>query len=422
MGEGLQPNETIKEKIDAQSAEAALISARKQVLEMQEPVSFTPRPMPPDALTIALIKKIPFLANFLRSVDATGVAVSKLAYIQGNELAGTVNSSFRIAGAVIAFIDFVRIPAMYFAAWLLGQPLPITLSQNAKWLYSAVVLALSFAGLLAPTAVAPFIALAAASLACFVSIFTLGKHFYDRYQTKELLRQTKQKADWAEVELQQMMRAAKKLGTLLNDPEKKQNYPAYIEHVETLQEDIDEKKEELQELYDKQLETLQILEELGWAGVLHKTVGISFAAAALVGLALSLTFPLVGLAIFGASAAGGSLYILGRLIHMVIPIIIEKINKSAAEPTNEQAADPNSLSIEKMLLVERIPSPVESKPCLIKNAESLKQGAPGTTGLRLFDDKGTILKGERETFLQQNCGHSELATAELRENNSECVL
>lgn len=223
MGDGrLQPDEaTINEAIASEPTEAALLVARKQVLEMQQPVSFTPKPMLPDALTLALLEKIPFLANFLRSVDATGVSLSKLAYIQGNEVAGTVNSGFRIAGAVIAFIDFIRIPAMYLAAWLLDQPLSINLSQKAKWLYSAVILSLSLAGLLAPTTIAPFIALAAASLAFMVSVFTLSKLFYDRHQTKQLLKQIKQEIEKTEFELQQMISRAKELGELLNTPDKK---------------------------------------------------------------------------------------------------------------------------------------------------------------------------------------------------------
>ncbi|WP_347252164.1 hypothetical protein [Legionella sp.] len=412
MGDGrLQPDEaTINEAIASEPTEAALLVARKQVLEMQQPVSFTPKPMLPDALTLALLEKIPFLANFLRSVDATGVSLSKLAYIQGNEVAGTVNSGFRIAGAVIAFIDFIRIPAMYLAAWLLDQPLSINLSQKAKWLYSAVVLSLSLAGLLAPTTIAPFIALAAASLAFMVSIFTLSKLFYDRHQTKQLLKQIRQEIEETEFELQQMIWLAKELGELLNTPDKKKNYLAYIEQVNQLQEDMDEKKETLQELYDNQLEAAQLLEGLGWHGVLDKTVGLGLATTALIGLTLSLFFPVIGLAIFGASAAGGCLYILARMACIAIPMIRDKWKSAQPNETPPQEVletKSNLYQNEKAFLLQGA-SQVSLEPSLTIDpmGEALGKKVAGSTGLRLFDPNR----------------NSKPQNVELPENNSECVL
>ncbi|KTC87986.1 coiled-coil protein [Legionella drozanskii LLAP-1] len=318
-----------------------LLLARAQALEMQKPFSFVLTPLPEDALAMALLEKVPFLSGFLRSIDGTGVAVSKLAYIKGNELAGEISSGFRVAGVIIALVDFIRIPLMFLAAWLLNRPLPVTLSHTGRWLYSTVVLGLALAGVLAPITVAPFIALAAGCLAFAVSVFVFVKHFYDRYQTKQALRQSIIDIDKAESKLRVLLREAQQLSILLHDPKEKTNYPYYVIQLKPLQEKLERRKEKLQSLYDKQFENLQFMNELGWSGVRDKTVGMAIAMAGVIGLALALFFPHIGLVLFAISAAASGVYIIGLVTYLLTPIVIEKFRaKFAMESTRTDELQP----------------------------------------------------------------------------------
>lgn len=109
------------------------------------------------------------------------------------------------AGASIALhgLDFLRIPAIYLASFILGRKVPFTLKNNAKWLYAASLLALSIAALAVP-AVAPFIGIAAASLAVAVGAFTLARHFYRKREIKKELADIKAEIKKAENELEDL--------------------------------------------------------------------------------------------------------------------------------------------------------------------------------------------------------------------------
>ncbi len=323
---GIKADPTPENNADiAEISEAATLSAaQQQVAEMQQPIRFVPNPLPPDALTILLLEKVPLVSGFLRSVDGTGVSLSKLAYIQGNLEAARVNSAFRLAAIAIAFIDFIRIPLIYLAAWLLGQKLPITLSQNAKWLYSAVILGLTIASILAPAAVCIFITLATASFALAVSIFTLAKHFYDRQQTKKELVQIGVKIVQAESDLHGIQQEAKDLARRLRGAENDEERTNCIRFVRELQGRLDAKKQEMQQLYDKQLEQTQILEALGWGSVLDKTVGLTLAAVSVIGIVLAFFIPPLGWGIFAASAIASGLYISAQWVYILSALKLAK--------------------------------------------------------------------------------------------------
>lgn len=326
----------------------ATVLAQQQLEKMLEPISFVPNPPPPDALTIALLEKVPLLSGFLRNVDGTGVSLSKLAYIQGNQEAARVTSAFRLAAIVIALIDFIRIPLIYLAAWLLGQKLPITLSQNAKWLYSAVVFGLTLASVLAPAALGIFITLITASLALIVSVITLVKHFYDRQQTQKELIQIGERIVQAETDLHNIQQEAKKLADQLSAPEPEA--ANCIGRLGELQGKLDAKKQEIQQLYDKQFEQTQILEALGWDNVLDKTIGLILAAITVIGVALAIFFPLLGWGIFAASAIAGGL----DLAYTLMPILAGLFTLKLANSTEPV---PGNSSLETEVALWRLNHP-----------------------------------------------------------------
>jgi hypothetical protein len=321
-----------------------LLLAREQALEMQKPINFE---LTEDAFAIALFKKVPFLSGFLRSVDGTGVALSKLAYIEGRELAGSINSGFRVAGVIIAFIDFIRIPLMFLAAWLLGCPLPITLSHAGRWLYSAVVLGLALAGILAPIPVAPIIALVAGSLSLAVSVFIFAKHYYDRPQIKQDIIQGAINIERAELKLQKLLRTAQHLSVLLHDPGEADNYLVYVNQIRQMQTKLQRRKEKLQKLYDKRFENTQLLKELNGSGVRDKTVGIALAMVAVIGLALAIFFPHIGLVLFALSAAASGLYLIGLLAYLFVPILIEKFKAKSATGLTQTDEPEDDLEYDK---------------------------------------------------------------------------
>ncbi|KTC76891.1 hypothetical protein [Legionella brunensis] len=326
-----------KQPLQAQENEMASIGDEEELSEekflirvrgLQRKVKFTGRPLPEKALVLLLLKKLPLLSNFLHSVDGAGNALSKLAMIRGyaGHTVETASKGFQWANLGLALIDFFRIPLIYLAAAMIGEKPPITLSKNARWLYSTVLLVLTIVSLAVPAA-APAIALATAVLGLAVSTFLLAKHLIERHRIKVELENLKTDIKTQEEELQAIQEQAKMLQEIIEKNQGEFTLQELGEKLRNLESSFDIKKEEIQKLYDRQTHLNQKLAKMDLGSIVDKTAAIAISAVVLIGFAVALAFPFVGLGILAAGAALGGAYILARLSYPYIKSFAEWATK-----------------------------------------------------------------------------------------------
>lgn len=291
-----------------------LAQSLQSLNEIQAELNYTPKPVAKDKLLLAILNRIPFLTGLLNSFDKAGTAASKLVEVTGHISTGVQNAStgFQYLGLAIDSLNFIRIPLIYLAAFIIGEKPPINLTNNAKWLYSAVVLALAIVAVTVPVT-APFIAIGAAALAFGVSAFTLGKFIYEHHQLKKAEKQLTAEISKAEEALAEYKQQAETLEQKLKTDPDPEEYKALLEQVEDLKKNYDVKAKQLMKLQDKKLENDSKLKEMGWIKGLDKGVTLVLGAVAVIGAVLTLYFPPVGLGILAGAAVLGGLYAVGRM-------------------------------------------------------------------------------------------------------------
>ncbi len=283
----------------------------KQAERLSEGVSFTPDPVPKKAFIMGLLKQIPLLSGFLHSLQGTGSSFSQLAVLR-NAASPAMGNAFQFAGLGLAIIDFFRIPIIYLAAAILGERPPFSLSKNARWLYAAIIFALTIATLVVP-GLAMLFAFVGAGLGVGVSLITLGKFFYMRNQIKANFSGLSQKIELQTKHYNKVQKEAASIKLELDSP--------YVDlakqssRIAALQRESEEVKTKLQELCNKQYVAQRKLEKYGISRVLDRSLAVLLSSGALVGLALFLVFPPIGLTIIGFSAALGGFYLIASLAY-----------------------------------------------------------------------------------------------------------
>ena len=268
--------------------------------------------------TPALVNKISLLTNFLASVDNVGSSVGSFVQTQTHVSSAlrSATHGFQVAGIGFAVIDFVRIPGIYLRALLQGEKPPITLSKNARWLYASVLLGLTIASLAVPF-VAPFLALAAASVTLGVSLSTMGQTLYHRYTTPRKLKTIKDTIDNETQELERLQLKTLELEEKLisidtQDKHSKQKI-ALEDNIKGHTRAFNSLFEARQEHYETQFKYETILNKHNTATVMDKGIATALSAIALAGLALSLFFPPLGAGLLAGCALIGLGYFIARV-------------------------------------------------------------------------------------------------------------
>ena len=321
--------------------------ALRRSQKMAHLLAFKPKELPQKAAIRTLLNKIPLLSGFIRSVSRTGESVGRLAELNEHfSDMGAAGSGTHFTGVVLFAMDFFRIPAIYLSSALAGEKPPITLSKNARWLYSGVMLGLTIAALAVPVA-APPIAFALAGLSFGVTLFTMGKIFYQRQKLRKDLKSVEREIANETKELNELQDETKSLEKQLSEAVATKNK----EHVATLTEKLDavtkrfdelydSKKAPLQALHDKKFQYEEKLKKKGMGAVVDKGISVAISALALAGLTLTLFFPPVGLGLLAASAAFGALYMVARVTYPFIKRLFAK--KSSTPTATESPAKPEA--------------------------------------------------------------------------------
>ncbi|WED43126.1 hypothetical protein [Legionella cardiaca] len=312
--------------------------------ELQKKVHFKGHHLSEKVLIFLLLKKFPIFSNFLHSVDGAGNALSKLAIVRNvGQNAQAISRGFQWANFGLALVDFFRIPFIYLAALFIGQKPPITLSKNARWLYSTVLLILTAVAIFVPVA-APAIAFVTAVLSFAVSVFLLTKHLWERHRLKETLKKCAGEIIIAEEKLNKIQDLAQALQEKIELNKDKMPLEVIEQEVKQLEDLFSDQKEIVQKLYNKQTHLEQKLAKMNFASILDRGLAIGLSAMAIFGLALSLTFPVLGLGIVAASAALGGIYIVGRLAAPLVNRLIDWIAVKSAKNSITQSPERNGHS------------------------------------------------------------------------------
>ncbi|WP_115707586.1 hypothetical protein [Legionella sainthelensi] len=283
------------------------------------------------SIALSILKLIPFFNKFIASASGAGNAITRMIEIQGlvNNATQTAASAFQYIKLGTAVIDFFRIPAIYVGALIAKQEVPFTFSRNAKLLYSSVILGLAITAVAFPPA-APIIALVAGVAALGQSVVTLANLYYKRLETQDKLAQVEKDITEKTNEINSLISRLRQLEKAAKVG--KDNNLDLLKSQIT--KEITEQLNQLQGLYDTREYCKQKLEKLGTAAALDKTVGVGFAALALVGIVTSLIIPPVGIGILAATASLGVAYFVARVTVPLMKLLVDKIiNAVAKTPT-----------------------------------------------------------------------------------------
>ena len=318
--------------------------------EMQQEINYNAVPLSQQFLLNAAIKRIPWLSKFLRKADDASETVFKIGErINDMHEAGgseSVAKGFHFGAIALAAADFFRIPFIYFAAYLLGEDVPITLNNNARWLYSAFLLALTITAVAVP-ATAPIIAFVAAGAGLVSGLFLLGKTLYTRYELGRERKQIKSTIEREEGEMRAIQQQAYDLEHQLSSAKDEDISTIYME-IALLQETYKSQKKELGILKNKELHIEQKLQQVGMIKVLDKSIGVGLAALTIMGLVVTLFFPPVGAGILTGVAIAGGVYLAARITAPLFKsfgnwLIRQFKTSSGMSATNEGLMNDNNL-------------------------------------------------------------------------------
>lgn len=305
---------------------------------MKEKQEFTPK-IPKEHFVLALLNQIPFVAKLFDNLTESGKSLTSLRASAGHLKAQHWGPALQIVSTALTLVDFIRIPLIFIAATILGKKPPLTLSKGLEWMYAGTILGLSLTALLFPPSAVP-IALTLGSMILATSIYTLGKHAWDWYKTKK--------------DLNKIALDIKEETATLNDLQTKAE--TFASDTEALPDiDIEElftsflsTKEKLQELHNTKAERERVNASISWGTTLDKGLGLVFATAGLIGIALSIAFPPVGLIILGVTAATGLTYGLARGMQLGISFILNATKKKEIKNSPTMAVSDNDDILDKI--------------------------------------------------------------------------
>ncbi|WP_182392323.1 hypothetical protein [Legionella sp. PC997] len=296
-----------------------------------------------------VLKKVLLASQIIKTTGSTGKAIMQISSSirTFNNIAPTesLKQGLGIGAIIFAALDFLLIPFIYLTCYLLGEKIPADRSNNSKWLFSSILLALTITSITVP-AVAIAIALTTTSISFLLSVFLLGRAIYERYRLGNDRRAIRKLIDNTTEEIKSIQTDAITLRNALREEIDEQELIFLCEQISMLHERFKAEKDELIKLKLKELDLNNKIKNAGFMQVMDKGVGLSLSALGLIGLIVSLYFPLVGLGILTAVSVISLAYLAGRLIVPLIQLgkwIVNKICSLVGGSTDDltQADKPN---------------------------------------------------------------------------------
>lgn len=304
-----------------------------------------------------LSKKILFLSKIIKTTGDTGKAMMQIGSSIGTFKNITPTESLTrglIIGAIaFAALDFFIIPFVYLACYLLDGKAPVNRSNNVKWLFSAAILALTITSICVP-AVAVAIAFTTASISLALSLFLLGQTIYECHQFIKERRAARKLIANAESEIIVIQSKAAQLKTDLENATTEQQLMILHAQITFLQERFNAQKEYLIKLKLKELKLSEKIKNAGFVQLMDRSIGSSLCALGIIGLIVSLYFPMAGLGILTAISAISLAYLIIRLAVPLLqllgkwiasifkPAAVESISKEELGQTYKHNKEPST--------------------------------------------------------------------------------
>ncbi|WP_147279864.1 hypothetical protein [Legionella worsleiensis] len=327
----------------------SIIRYIERLKAMQRPIDYHVSLKAKQSLLRTAVERIPWLSKVSLSVDDAAEAVIKIGERVsdlndsfGNE---SVAHGFHQAALVMSALDFVRIPFIYLAAFILNEKIPFKLSNNARWMYSGFLLSLTIIALVIPVT-APVIAFVGAGTGFLFGGFLLIRTLYTRYTLGREQRELHMQL-WEEEETMRLLQsAASKLEKQLSASPHDESM---ILKCTELEKDYEAQKSLILELKNKELRINQKIERVGMMPVMDKTVSLGLTSLSIIGLVLSLFFLSTGQTVLLGVAIAGGIYLFARLTPPLLRAfghwLLNKFNSSEdSAQTDEQLYDGNTLA------------------------------------------------------------------------------
>lgn len=309
---------------------------------MTKPYEFVGK-LPDQNLVLNLIsRQIPTLTGMLEVMDGTGIAMTRLLKVSGRT-AKTIRTAGNILGFfgfIFELFNFIRIPLLYLVAKLMGEKIPFSLSNNAKWLYAGALLALSISGFIFAS-VGFILGITVASLVLAVSIFTAGKALYSRYKNNLKLTEINSQIGEEKNKLDKLIGKLNQIKQQVHDASAEE-ISDYAAEIDTLSKQYFSQVDVIQALYDTREIYIKIKKRKNNLYVLDKSAGVALSAIAVIGLAIVFTAPVTGLWVMVGSMILATLYVGVRVTAIIGPVIFKTIlNKlTSFFVANEIAPEP----------------------------------------------------------------------------------
>lgn len=298
------------------------------------------------SIAASILRMLPFFNKFMDSVDGSGSAITHMVQVAGHVSDSTESAStgFHVIKLVTSILDFIYIPCIYLGAYITKQESPITLSRNARFLYSAVILGLTITAIAFPPS-APIIALVTSIAALGLSVITLAKLYYKRYELKDQLVQIEKEIDSKKNLINYLIDDLEKLEIKAKKVKKEGKLEEYVsleEEIRNARKEIKADLSVLKKLYDDQEQCKQKIEKLGTMAVVDRTVGIAFASLAFIGAAVCIFIPPVGFGILAATASLALAYVVGRVTYPLLKSLGKKIVNAVTKKSEADEGDSES--------------------------------------------------------------------------------
>ncbi|MBN9230622.1 MAG: hypothetical protein J0I93_07185 [Legionella sp.] len=276
----------------------------------------------------SLLSRYPLLSSFFRGDSEVGNDVSQLGSSLGIVQPTTppaLNDGLQLGSVVLAIVDFIRVPLVYLMAFILRENVPFSLSNNARWVYSASLLGLAIVSLIVP-ALASIFAITAAAVTLSFSIFLLGKSLWERAQLSHALGRAQKNIIMEEDAIQLLLDEARVLQVELKKTPLTVPVIDFEAEISSLHQRL---MVRIENLLSRKAESQHIqskIKKLGIQKIMDRTLGITFASVTLIGVILGLFLPQISLIILTSISVLSLGYFIGRLTENLWVFLHKKVN------------------------------------------------------------------------------------------------
>ena len=277
-----------------------------------------------------LFKLLPFSNSFVTLIDKTGIPTSQIVagaaksagQMQAAMKSANAAKGLTFAQALFAGIDLLLLPVAFFLYFDKHDKKYYTLSNAAKFAYSAATLSLVTLSIFFPP-----VAVITAGLGFAGAVVTLGNHLFKMNRVSKKLNSVTKEIKELDNELKEL---AAKAQILMDNPNTEP------QQIKELHKEFKEKQSSMQKKIDHRESLIAQNKQLSKKrGLVDKLFGVTAAGIALSGILIALAFPPVGLLMLAGIAATSVVYMGGRFFQEVggafLSKIIQKFKKNDGE-------------------------------------------------------------------------------------------